>query len=75
VISTPIREGIMTRLKYIEIDGKRYLWREVLELRREQKKAHVRGQQPTLFELKDDRRSEADRTAAGRYREPSLFGI
>jgi hypothetical protein len=57
VIATPIREGIMTRLKYIEIDGKRYLWREVLELRREQKKAHARGQQPTLFELKDDRRA------------------
>ena len=63
----------MTRLKYIDIDGKRYLWREVLELRREQKKAHARAQQPTLFELKDDRRPLADRTAAGRYREPSLF--
>jgi hypothetical protein len=63
----------MSRLKYIEIDGKRYLWREVLELRREQKKAHARAQQPTLFELKEDRRPEADRSAAGRYREPSLF--
>ena len=63
----------MTRLKYIEIDGKRYLWREVLELRREQKKAHARTQQPTLFELTDDRRPVAERTASGRYREPSLF--
>jgi hypothetical protein len=63
----------MTRLKYIEIDGKRYLWRDVLELRREQKQAQARGQQPTLFELKEDRRPEADRTATGRYREPSLF--
>jgi hypothetical protein len=63
----------MTRLKYIEIDGKRYLWREVLELRCEQKKAHARAQQPTLFELKEDRRPEADRSASGRYREPSLF--
>jgi hypothetical protein len=65
----------MTRLKYIDIDGKRYLWRDVLELRREQNKAHARGQQPTLFELKDDRRPEGDRTAAGRYREPSLFSM
>jgi len=63
----------MTRLKFIEIDGKRYLWRDVLQLRREQKKAHARSQQPTLFELKDDRRPAADRTAEGRYREPSLF--
>lgn len=58
----------MARLQHIEIDGKRHLWREVLELRREQKKAHARAQQPTLFELKDDRRPEADRCASGRYR-------
>jgi hypothetical protein len=65
----------MSQLKYIEIDGKRHLWRYMLELRREQKKAHARAQQPTLFELKDDRRPEADRTASGRYREPSPFGV
>lgn len=63
----------MTRLKFIEIDGKRYLWREVLQLRREQRKAYARAQQPVLFELKDDCRPVADRTAAGRYQEPSLF--
>jgi hypothetical protein len=27
-----------------------------------------------LFDLKEDRRPVADRTAAGRYAEPSLFG-
>jgi hypothetical protein len=63
----------MSRLRHIEIDGKRYLWRDIRQLRREQKKAVARAMQPTLFELKDDRRPEADRTAAGRYREPSLF--
>lgn len=63
----------MPSLKFIEIDGIRYLWRDVLELRREQKRAHARARQPTLFELKDDRRLIAERTAAGRYREPSLF--
>ena len=59
--------------KFIEIDGKRYAWRDILQLRREQKRAQARGEQPTLFELKEDCRPVADRTAAGRYREPSLF--
>ena len=63
----------MSKLRFIEIDGKRFLWRDILELRRAQKKAHARAQQPALFELKDDRRSPAERTAAGRYLEPSLF--
>jgi hypothetical protein len=63
----------MTRMKFIEIDGKRYLWRDVLQLRRDQKTAHAQAQQPALFELKDDRRPVAERTAAGRYREPCLF--
>jgi hypothetical protein len=65
----------MTRLKYIEIDGKRHLWRDLLQLRREQRKAHARAQQPTLFELKEDRRPITQRTAVGRYQEPSLFSI
>lgn len=63
----------MARLQHIEIDGKRYLWRELLQLRREQKKAHARALQPTLFELKEDCRPVAERSAAGRFREPSLF--
>ena len=63
----------MSVLKYIEIDGKRYLWRDVLQTRRKQKKAYARMQQPTLFALRDDCRPQAERTAAGRYLEPSLF--
>lgn len=59
--------------RFIEIDGKRFLWRDILQLLREQKKAHAKAQQPALFELKDDRRPLAERTAAGRYLEPSLF--
>lgn len=65
----------MARLKFIEIDGKRHLWRDVLRLRREQKRALAQAQQLALFELKDDRRPPADRTAAGRYLEPSLFAF
>ena len=63
----------MSLHRFIEIDGKRYLWRDLLQLRREQKKAHARSQQPVLFELKDDSRPVAERTASGRYREPTLF--
>jgi hypothetical protein len=63
----------MRSSRFIEIDGKRYLWRDLLQLRREQKKAHVYAQQPVLFELKEDTRPVSQRTAAGRYLEPSLF--
>jgi hypothetical protein len=63
----------MSAFRFIEIDGKRYLWRELVQLRHAQKTAHAKTQQPALFELKDDHRPVAARTAAGRYREPSLF--
>jgi hypothetical protein len=57
----------------IEIEGKRYLWRDIVQLRRQQKRAYARAQQPVLFELKEDCRPRTERTASGRYREPSLF--
>ncbi len=60
--------------RFIEIDGKPHLWRDLLQLRREQLAANAKSEQPPLFQLKDDRRPPADRTAAGRYMEPSLFG-
>jgi hypothetical protein len=59
--------------RYIEIGGRRLLWRDLLRLRREQKQATAKAAQPALFPLKDDRRPPAERTAAGRYLEPSLF--
>jgi hypothetical protein len=65
----------MTGPRFVEIDGKRFLWRDVLKLRREQKRAYANARQPTLFELIDDRRPPAERTAAGRYFEPSLFTL
>ncbi len=57
---------------FVEIDGKRYLWRDILMLRREQRRRE-RQPQPTLFELKDDARPVSQRSAAGRYAEPTLF--
>jgi len=44
-----------------------YRWQEICELRRQQLEAWKAAQpkQPSLFELKDDRRPLAERTAAG----------
>jgi hypothetical protein len=61
--------------RFIEIDGKRYLWREIVRLRQEQCLAAAEPQQPALFELRDDCRPATARSAAGRYLEPSLFSF
>jgi hypothetical protein len=61
-------------LKYIVIDGKRYSWREILKLRREQKK-EARKSQLLLFELQTDVRPPSQQSAAGRYQEPTLFKV
>jgi hypothetical protein len=61
--------------KFIDIDGKRFVWRELLQRRHEQVAAAARVEQPALFELKEDSRSPSERTAAGRYSEPSLFSL
>lgn len=60
--------------RFVEIEGKRYLWRDILKLRREQR-SEERQAQLTLFELKTDRRPASQGSADGRYREPTLFKI
>ena len=65
----------MSGPKFVEIGGKRYLWRDILQMRREQRQEYAKAQQPALFELKEDRRPEPQRTAAGRLLEPSLFTV
>ena len=67
------REHTMTAPRFIVIDGKRHLWRDIIKLRREQVRAAANAKQPALFVLIDDARPPAERTAAGRYLEPSLF--
>ena len=62
-------------LRYIEIDGKRYAWKDIVRLRREQIEAERRVQQPTLFEFRDDSRPASQRTVRGRYEEPTLFKV
>jgi hypothetical protein len=59
------------------VDGHAFSWQRLLELRRQQLEAWSAEQarQLALFELKDDCRPEAERTAAGRYREPTFFAL
>jgi hypothetical protein len=65
----------MTHPAFIEIDGRRLLWRDLVKRRREQLAAAQKAVQPTLFELRDDTRPKSERTAARRYLEPSLFTL
>jgi hypothetical protein len=54
-----------------------YSWQQLCELRRRQLEAW-RAAQPTqlaLFALKDDCRPAAERTASGRYEEPTLLAL
>lgn len=62
----------MSLPKFIVIDGKRIAWRDLLKLRREQRRA-AQTVQPVLFELKDDTRPKSQQTANGRFSEPTLF--
>jgi hypothetical protein len=63
----------MSHPAFIEIDGRRFVWRELVRRRREQLQAAAKAAQPALFELRDDTRPACERTAARRYQEPSLF--
>lgn len=67
----------MKRPDTIMIEGRAYSWRAILEARRAQLEAWraAQPQQPALFELRDDSRPKAERTAAGRYAEPTLLAI
>jgi hypothetical protein len=60
--------------RHIVLDGKAYVWRDLVRMRREQLQAVTKARQLTLFEAMEHVRPEAHRTAAGRYTEPSLFG-
>ena len=62
----------MRKPKYLVLDNKRYLWCDILKLRREQCKAAEQAQ-PVLFTLQVDERPKSQRTAAARYEEPTLF--
>ena len=59
----------------IIVDGRAFSWRRLCALRRQQVEAwkKTRPNQPALFELREDARPQPERSAAGRYQEPSLL--
>jgi hypothetical protein len=61
-------------MRHIVIAGIQYEWKEIRRLRREQIQA-ARKQQLALFEMKEDRRPASQKTADGRFSEPTLFTI
>ncbi len=61
----------MPHARFIELDGRRYLWRDLVQLRRTQ--AQKAPPQPVLFALREDHKPAGERSAAERYREPSLL--
>ena len=61
--------------RHVVLDGKPYLWRDLLLMRKEQRDAARGAEQPTLFEIKEDCRPATQRNAAGRYQEPSLLEL
>jgi hypothetical protein len=67
----------MAKPDIVVIEGHAYRWQEICELRRQQLLARQAGQpkQLALFALRDDCRPVAERTAAGRYQEPTLFSV
>lgn len=57
------------------VDGRGLSWQRLCELRRRQLEAWraAEAQQLTLFPLYEDSRPKAERTASGRFQEPTLF--
>jgi hypothetical protein len=57
------------------VDGHGFSWQRLCELRRQQLEAWRAAEQRqlALFELKEDCRPLAERTAAGRYAEPTML--
>ncbi len=62
----------MSRPDKIVIDSRAYRWRDIAELHRQQLEANKAGT-TGLVRLKKDSRPAAERTVAGRYREPTLL--
>ena len=65
----------MAKPDMLYVDGHAFSWRRLCELRRQQIEAWTKAEarQPALFELKTDCRPRSERSAAGRYRQPSLL--
>jgi hypothetical protein len=67
----------MAKPDILIVDGHAFSWQRLVELRRQQLETwrSEQARQLALFELVEDARPVAERTAAGRYREPTLFAF
>jgi hypothetical protein len=67
----------MAKPDILIVDGHAFSWQRLCELRRQQLEARkaAEARQLALFDLKDDCRPATERTAAGRYAEPTLFAL
>jgi hypothetical protein len=65
----------MAKPDILIIDGHAFSWQRLCDVRRQQLEAWKQSEarQLALFELQTDYRPRVERTAAGRYREPSLL--
>jgi hypothetical protein len=67
----------VTKPDLLIVDGHGFSWQRLCELRRQQLEAwrenHAR--QLTLFELRDDSRPHAERTASARYEQPTFLDL
>jgi hypothetical protein len=64
----------MPRLRYVQINGQRLLWKDVVAAYREQARAVAKPEQPMLFEnLHVDYKPLGERTASERFEQPNLF--
>jgi hypothetical protein len=57
-------------MRYVLLDGKGYLWRDILKVRVKQE---TLARQSTLFEMYEDAQSVRQRSADDRYSEHTLF--
>lgn len=61
-------------MRTVTLDGKTYRWRDINRAYKEQRAEERKSKsQPTLFELVDDARPKSQKTATGRFQEPTLF--
>lgn len=67
----------MAKPDTLMVDGHAYSWQRLCDLRRKQLEELRASQakQLALFALKDDVRPAAERTAAGRYQEPTMLAL
>jgi hypothetical protein len=63
----------MSRQSTIIIDGKCYRWRDILQMRQEQRAATRMSQLALFADLPADSCPAHERTASSRYQQPSLF--